>query len=157
MPFAVLYAKDGPLNLKPSLHCIYFHQIVPYHYLTCLRMRWTSTADFEFLMTADQIQNCCPWMYGNRIFLSHRSLEFLIVDNIFLIRPVKIVIKVLACDNILVNFLFFLRALAFLSHSRRKPYPGNSSLSSPRRRVLKHLHGLWKGSIECSVSHTART
>lgn len=38
------------------------------------------------------------------------------------------------------------------SHSRRKAYPGNSSVSSPRRRVLKRLHGLWKG-MECSVSN----
>ena len=36
------------------------------------------------------------------------------------------------------------------SGSRRKAYPENSSPSSPRRRVLRHLHGLWKGSsIEC--------
>ncbi|KAI0277822.1 hypothetical protein BGY98DRAFT_1097178 [Russula aff. rugulosa BPL654] len=34
------------------------------------------------------------------------------------------------------------------SHSRRKAYPyaGNSFLPSPRRRVLKHLHVLWKGT-----------
>ncbi|KAN0118241.1 hypothetical protein V8E52_005502 [Russula decolorans] len=33
------------------------------------------------------------------------------------------------------------------SHSRREAYPGNSSVASPRRRVLlKHLHGLWKGT-----------
>jgi hypothetical protein len=40
------------------------------------------------------------------------------------------------------------------SHSRRKAYSGNSSVSSPRghrRRVVKHLHGLLEG-MECSVS-----
>ena len=43
------------------------------------------------------------------------------------------------------SFAFVPSGTRFLfSHSRRKAHHGNSFLPSPRRRVVKHLHRLWK-------------